>query len=102
MVTKEIIESVWENDRINGEGFYTDEKGHRVPAIWHMDMMIPRGRQSSRCHDLAYCSFFYMICAITMIILAYTINGYCLIALPVCWLINCCESICCAKTLKYT
>lgn len=43
-----------------------------------------------------------MICVITMIILAYVVNGYCLIAMPICWLINCMESVYCSTTLKYT
>lgn len=100
--SKEVIRCSWENDRINGEGYITDAKGNRTQAIWYYDMMVPKGNQTTRCCDCVPLSIFWTLSAITMIILGYLINGYCLIAVPILWLINCFESCCCSKTLKYT
>lgn len=70
--------------------------------LTYYDMMIPKGNQGTACCDKTPLSIFFMLCFIALVILGYTVNGYCLIGIPFCWLISCCESYNKSATLKYT
>ena len=40
-VNKEVSQSTWENDIVNGNGTYTDAKGVKKQVTWYNGMMVP-------------------------------------------------------------